>query len=226
MKGMIIMNRDDFYALESVDCDGLFDDITEPTDLAEEGIFIETKKGKMKVSENLRLIEEAISNGLTMVEKSIPLMNKYITDIDKPYKADLIPIAKKFQSECVKIDYDRGSDELLKKHSAAYVKLKRNKVFNRADYKSGEITPQMEAFLKKCSKGGEYANRVDKCVDEFEKIKARFNKLYDKIITDEAGALYNVGVREYKFFARELALYNMDMKYMLDVHTAKKKKEK
>lgn len=184
-------------------------------DIAEEGMFISTKNGRQKVSENLDTIEKGIKMNLEMVEKSIPVLNNFIDLISKPYDKSMMDAAKKFKKVTHDLDFDRASDEELMRISKSYMKKYFQKTFNKADFKSAEVSEKNLELIKKCSEGGEYNNRFVKVSNEMGKIGDKLRALYKKNASDktptESRQLYNLAVSEMQYFAQQTMMTGGDM---------------
>lgn len=152
-----------------------------------EGILISTKRGRNKIYENTSKINKAIKSNIEMCEKSIPLLKEFLQvteSICKKYDKNLYDKAVKLTEKLVKLDYDRGTEQELIEMSMSYIRNHMSKLFNRADWKNEDVKKEWLELEEKCSKDGEYVNRLTHCYNEISKIVSKCNKLAEKYYND------------------------------------------
>lgn len=154
--------------------------IFESVQFLNEGILISTKRGRNKIYENTSKIDKAIKSNIEMCEKSIPLLKEFFQvaeSICKKYDKNLYDKAVKLTEKLVKLDYDRGTEQELADMSMSYIRNHMSKFFNKADWKNEDVKKEWLELEEKCSKDGEYVNRLIRCYNEISKIVSKYEKL-------------------------------------------------
>ena len=183
--------------------------------IAQEGVLWSTQKGRDKVIRNAGLVYKAIESNITMCEKGYEVLKDFLNKIlSKTYDWNEAKVeAQAFKDKALKPDYDRGTDAELRQMSMSYLKLKRNKLFNRADLKSDEVKPEMLKLLKACSENGTFANRLKAISDKYAKlIEDNKTKLEDlsKDSSTPNYAMMSLFVQEYRWYAQQIQLTHGD----------------
>ncbi len=186
-----------------------------------EGILISTKRGRDKIYENTSKIDKAIKVNIEMCEKSIPILKEFFQvaeSICKKYDKTLYDKAVKLTKKLVKLDYDRGTEQEMADMSMSYVKNHMSKLFNRADWKNEDVKKEWLDLEEKCSKDGEYVNRLIHCYNEISKIVSKYERLakvYDSLKLKEQREVIEQLATELSWFNNQTFMTASDTKNIL-----------
>jgi len=188
--------------------------------IAEEGLLFSTNKSRARVLDNIQNIEKGMKSNFDMCEKAIAYLREYAqfifthkflgTDED-------LEICKKkaaeFHDKMIAIDYGRGPVKEMLKISRAYLKRNMNKKFNLADYRHENVKSAELELQKKCSEGGEYANKCLRLAEEFEKLEDFVTKGVEKLPkgNELIGALLSLYKEEHNWAKNQTLLSVMDV---------------
>ena len=188
--------------------------------LAQEGVLWSTAKGREKVIQNAAMVRNAITTNLDMCEKAIPILKGFLTTcISRVYKdtdvEKLKPTVQKFKDDTIALDYNRGTEQEMRKESMAFLKLRMNKIFNRADMGHKDVRPDVAALMQDCSAEGSLGSRYKPLADQYAKLIDDAVAARDRFISAPINVeMLSILAAEIKFFGDQLALTEADMGIM------------
>ena len=188
--------------------------------IAQEGIFISTKKSRGTVIQNASTVYNAIKTNLDMCEKAHDLLRDFLLKVIKTrYDWDKAKEdAEAFKKKAIDLDYGRGSDDEMKEMSMSFLRLRAAKIFKRADLKHDEVKPEMLKLIKACSEDGIFGRKYKELTDKYVAIIADHKNEIEALSHDIESpnyAMMTLFRDEYIFFARQIEATNSDAKMIL-----------